>query len=115
MEQTWVNVLASALVVAAVTGLGYRFYRWRNNGPIGDVWGQTFLALVLAGLAVAVVQEIAWARWAAVAFGASFAIVVMPLWVLAVLIPLPPGPVDVAFTATYWLLLATIVVAGVAA
>ncbi len=35
----------------------------------------------------------------------------MPVWVLAVLIPLPPGPIDYAFTGAYW---ATLIVIGVA-
>jgi hypothetical protein len=37
---------------------------------------------------------------------------VMPIWTLAVLIPLPPERLDYAFTALYWV---TLVMTGVAA
>jgi hypothetical protein len=38
----------------------------------------------------------------------------MPVWVLAVLIPLRPGWVDYAFTTIYWLALGVIVAAVLA-
>lgn len=115
MDATWQVVLAGALVATGILGLGYRLYRWRKKGPIGDVWGQGVLAVVLAGVAAAVIRDVTWARVVAVGFGGAFAIVVMPLWVLAVLIPLRPGRVDIAFTAIYWVLLLVIVAAGIAA
>jgi len=108
ISDTGQTVLMVALALNAVLGFGYRVYRLAKGGPLADVTGQAILGLLLAGLAVAVSLEAGWARWAALAYALLFGLVVMPLWVLAVLIPLPPERIDYAFTATYWLTLITI-------
>ncbi len=101
-----------ALALNAVLGFGYRVYRLANGGPLADVTGQAILGLLLAGLAVAVALGAGWARWTALGYALLFGVVVMPLWVLAVLIPLPPRRADYAFTATYWLALITIAISA---
>lgn len=108
----WRTILIATLCISAVIGFGYRFYRYRKGGPLGDVWGQAVLAMVLFSLAAALFLGADWARWPALLIAVLFAFVVMPLWVLAVLIPLPPGRIDYAFTVVYWL---TLIVMGVAA
>nr|MBA3430594.1 hypothetical protein [Actinomycetota bacterium] len=55
-----------------------------------------------------------WPRWPALIYGVVFAIVVMPVWTLAVLIPLPPSRADYAFTAVYWVVLIVVVIAAIA-
>jgi hypothetical protein len=111
----WTGVLVAGLTTNALVGFTYRLYRYARGGPLGDVVGQAILGVLLGGLALAVAAGASWARWLALAYGLLFGLVVMPLWVLAVLIPLPPGPVDRAFTALYWLVLGSIVVAALAA
>lgn len=111
----WTGVLIAGLATNAVLGLAYRLYRYTRGGPLGDVAGQAILGVLLAALAAALAGGATWARWLALGYGLLFGVVVMPLWVLAVLIPLPPGPLDRAFTAAYWLLLGVIVVAALAA
>lgn len=108
----WRTLLVVALLTNAVTGFGYRFYRFRKGGPIGDVWGQAVLALLLGALAVAAGLGAGWPRWPALAYAGLFGLVVMPIWTLAVLIPLPPGGIDYAFTGLYW---GTLLVIGTAA
>ena len=108
----WRNVLVGALLLNASAGFSYRFYRYRKGGPLGDVWGQAVLGALLVGLALALASGSQWPRWAALSYAALFAFVVMPIWTLAVLIPLPPGRLDYAFTALYWL---TLLVIGAAA
>ncbi len=107
------TVLMVALALNAVLGFGYRVYRLARGGPLADVTGQAILGLLLAGLAVAVSLEAGWARWAALAYALLFGLVAMPLWVLAVLIPLPPGRTDYAFTASYWLALIAIAISSI--
>lgn len=107
---TWGAILAGALGVNAATGFGYRVYRLAAGGPLGDVIGQAILGALLAVLAVATAMDAGWARWAALIYALLFGVAVMPVWVLAVLIPLRPGRLDYAFTATYWLALGVIVV-----
>src|SRR3712207_5294247 len=109
----WETTLTTALVTNAAIGLGYRVYRYRKGGPIGDVWGQAVLAVLLVGLAVAIAAGAAGLRWVALGYAALFAFVVMPVWVLGVLLPLPPRAVDYAFTVTYWLLLLVIGVGAI--
>ena len=104
--------LVAALGFNAALGFGYRVYRLTKGGPLGDVTGQAVLGLFLAGVAVAVATEQSWGRWAALIYGVLFALVVMPVWTLAVLLPLPPGRVDYGFTVLYWLALFAIVVAA---
>lgn len=108
----WRTILIAALCLSAVTGFSYRLYRYRRGGPLGDVWGQAVLALLLLGLAGALLAGGDWARWPALVYAVLFAVVVMPLWTLAVLIPLEPGRIDYAFTALYWI---TLVVIGAGA
>ena len=108
---TWQLILAGALGVNAATGFGYRVYRLAAGGPLGDVIGQAILGALLALLAVAAAIGAGWAQWAALIYALLFGVAVMPLWVLAVLIPLRPGWIDYAFTATYWTGLAVIVAA----
>ncbi len=98
----WRYVLVTALAVNALAGFGYRLYRYRKGGPIGDVWGQAILGLLLAALAAATALGAGWPRWPALVYAALFAFVVMPIWTLGVLIPLPPRRLDYAFTALYW-------------
>jgi hypothetical protein len=110
----WQIVLIVGLAVNAATGFAYRVYRLTKGGPTSDVIGQAVLGVLLTAFAIAVALEAGWARWAALTYGLVFGVVVMPIWVLAVLIPLRPGKVDYAFTAIYWALLATTVVAAIA-
>ena len=110
----WRVVLATALGANAALGLGYRIYRLGKGGPIADVWGQAVLGGVLALVAVSVGLGVTWPRWIALGYAVLFALVAMPVWVLGVLLPLPPGALDYAFTVVYWLLLIVIAVAAVA-
>ena len=115
MATFWQTVLVFALAFNAVLGFGYRVYRLSKGGPMGDVTGQAVLGLLLGALAVAVASDAGWARWGALIYGLLFGLIVMPVWVLAVLLPLPPRAIDYAFTAAYWVGLALIVVAAIAA
>jgi hypothetical protein len=108
----WRVLLVGGLALNGVAGFGYRLLRYRRGGPLGDVWGQAVLGVLLISLAVATALGAEWPRWPALGYAVLFALVVMPIWTLAVLIPLPPGRVDYAFTAVYW---ATLVAIGVAA
>lgn len=108
----WRTILVAALAISALSGFSYRVYRFRKGGPIGDVLGQAALAVLLLILGAVLLAGGDWARWPALVYAVLFAFVVMPIWTLAVLIPLPPGRLDYAFTALYW---ATLVVIGVAA
>jgi hypothetical protein len=114
-SNAWANVLATALALNAALGFGYRVYRLTKRGPMGDVIGQAILGVLLGGLAIAVATGVGWARWAALIYGLLFGVAVMPLWVLAVLIPSEPRAPDYLFTALYWLALGVIIVAAVAA
>jgi hypothetical protein len=111
----WRWVLVTALAVNAALGFGYRLFRLTKGGPIGDVIGQAVLGVVLIAIALAVALEVGWVRWVAFAYALAFGLVVMPIWVLAVLLPLPPRPLDYTFTVAYWLGLGVIAVAAVAA
>lgn len=113
-SDTWRNVLVAALLVNAAAGLGYRVYRLRKGGPKSDVIGQAILGVLLCGLAAALAAGAGWPRWGALVYGLLFGVIVMPIWVLAVLIPLRPRAIDYAFTGIYWAMLALIVVAAFA-
>lgn len=113
-SDTWRAVLVGALLVNAAAGVGYRVYRLGKGGPRSDVVGQAILGVLLAGLAAALAAGAGWPRWGALGYALLFGVVVMPVWVLAVLIPLRPAAVDYVFTAVYWLLLATVAVAAIA-
>lgn len=110
----WQLTLAVALGLNAAVGFGYRVYRLAKGGPMADVVGQAILGLVLVGLALATAAGAGWPRWGALIYALLFGVAVMPLWVLAVLIPLRPGKVDYAFTALYWGCLIAIAIAAVA-
>ena len=113
-SDAWRIVLVSALAFNAVIGFGYRVFRLSKGGPLGDVLGQGILAVLLGGLAVGAGGGEGWARWSALVYALLFGVAVMPIWVLAVLIPLRPGGIDYAFTAAYWVVLGLIAVAAIA-
>ena len=106
------TALIVLLVLNASLGLGYRIFRLSKGGPMGDVVGQALLGALLVGAAVGVAAEWDLARWFAIAYAALFALVVMPLWTLAVLVPMRPCRVDLAFTLGYWAVLVGIFVAA---
>jgi hypothetical protein len=110
---TWKIVLVVALGLNAALGLGYRIFRLTKGGPMADVVGQAILGVLLAGLGIGVAGGHPWARWGALAYGLLFGLVVMPVWTLAVLLPLPPRAADYAFTAVYWTTLIVIVLAAI--
>ena len=109
---TWQAALVAALVVNAALGFGYRVLRLTKGGPMADVAGQALLGAVLVALAAGAAAGSSWARWGALAYALLFGLVVMPVWTLAVLIPLRPGASDYAFTAVYWTMLVVIVIAA---
>lgn len=111
---TWEAALVAALVVNAALGFGYRVFRLTKGGPLADVAGQALLGVVLVVLAAGAATGASWARWGALAYALLFALVVMPVWTLAVLIPQRPGPLDVGFAVTYWAALAVAAVAALA-
>lgn len=114
MNETWQALLVASLGCNAALGFGYRLYRMNRGGARADVYGQALLGVILAGLAFALGLGAAWPRWIALGYGLLFGIVVMPIWVLAVMIPSRPGPVDYAFTATYWAVLFVIAAGALA-
>ncbi|MPZ90691.1 MAG: hypothetical protein GEU68_03515 [Actinobacteria bacterium] len=109
MNEGWQFVTVSALVVNALLGFGYRLYRLPRGGTRADVNGQALLGVILIAMAVALGFGAGWPRWPALVYGLLFGIVVMPIWVLAVLIPGSPGRPDYIFTALYWIVLFLIV------
>lgn len=109
---TWEAVLVASLVINAALAFGYRVFRLSKGGPMADVIGQAVLAVMLLGFAIGVGAGIGWMRWPALAYAALFALVVMPIWTLAILIPMEPRSPDYAFTATYW---GSLILIGVAA
>jgi hypothetical protein len=108
-------VLVVTLAANAALVFGYRVYRLAGGGPLADAIGGAVLAALLGLTAIGVAAGIEWVRWVALAYGLLFGIAIMPVWVLGVLIPLRPGPIDYAFTALYWSSLGVIVVTAVAA
>ena len=109
----WQTVLVIGLVLNAALGLGYRVYRLSKGGPMADVVGQAILAALLVALAVGVAGDHSWARWGALVYAVLFGLIVMPVWTLAVLLPLPPRPPDYAFTGVYWATLIAIALAAI--
>ena len=114
-SDAWQLTLAILLGMNAVIGFGYRVFRLTKGGPVSDVIGQAVLGVILVGLAVAAAAGAGWPRWAALIYALLFGVAVMPVWVLAVLIPLQPRWIDYAFTGVYWVGLASIAVAAIAA
>jgi hypothetical protein len=109
-----VALLSGALALNAVLGFGYRVFRLTRGGPMGDVIGQGMLGALLVGLALGIASGATALRWAALAYAVVFGVLVMPLWTIAVLIPMRPGRVDAGFTTLYWVTLAVIAVAALA-
>ena len=112
-SDAWQLTLALALGFNAAVGFGYRVFRLTKGGPTSDVIGQAVLGVLLIGLAVATAAGAGWPRWAALIYALLFGVAVMPVWVLAVLIPSDPKKIDYAFTVTYWAGLATIALAAI--
>ena len=113
-DNAWTTLLIVGLAFNAALGLGYRAYRLGKGGPRADVIGQAILGVLLLALAVALGLGAGWPRWVALGYGLVFGVLVMPVWVLAVLIPLPPRGLDYAFTGIYWVTLGVVVVAALA-
>lgn len=110
----WRYLLVGGLALNAVTGFGYRVYRLTKGGPMPDVWGQAVLGVFLALLAVLIGFGADWARWLALAYAAIYAFVGMPVWILGVLLPLPPRAIDYAYAVVYSAVLIVIAVAAIA-
>jgi hypothetical protein len=113
-SDAWQITLVLLLGANAVVGFGYRVFRLTKGGPLSDVIGQAILGVILIALALATATGAGWPRWVALIYALLFGVAVMPVWVLAVLIPLQPRWVDYAFTAVYWVALAGIAVAAIA-
>lgn len=109
---TWTTVLAGTLLVNAALAFGYRVYRLSKGGPMGDVIGQAALASLLVAIALGLATGATWLRWFALGYAVLFGILVMPVWTLAILVPMDPRPIDYGFTAAYW---GSLVLIGVAA
>jgi hypothetical protein len=114
MKESWQVVTIVALLFNALLGFGYRLYRLKRGGSRADVNGQALLGVILVVLAVALMLGEGWPRWPALVYGLLFGVVVMPIWVLAVLIPGSPGRLDYTFTAVYWIVLFVIVAGALA-
>jgi hypothetical protein len=113
-RMVWRTILVIALAMNAALGFGYRVYRLSKGGPMADVWGQALLGVLLGVDATFVTMDAGWARWVALGYGLVFGLAVLPVWVLGVLIPMPPRLPDYAFTGIYWFALLVVVVAAVA-
>lgn len=111
----WGAILVGALVVNAALAFGYRVFRLTRGGPMADVVGQGILATLLLATALGYAAGADWLRWIAVIYAAVFGAIVMPIWTLAILIPMEPRPVDYGFAVTYWGSLVLVAVAGVIA
>jgi hypothetical protein len=111
----WDSVLVAIVVANGVLAFAYRVWRLTQGGPTYDAIGGAILALLLGAIAVGFAAGAGWLRWVALVYAVVFALVVMPVWTLAVLIPMRPGPIDVGFTAVYWATLLLIGIAAVAA
>jgi hypothetical protein len=114
-SDAWQMTLATLLGLNAVIGFGYRVYRLTKGGPLSDVIGQAILGFLLVGLSIATAVGAGWPHWVALVYALLFGLAVMPVWVLAVLIPLQPRSLDYAFTAVYWVVLGGIAIAAIAA
>ena len=109
------TVLVVTLAANGALVFGYRIYRLARGGPLADAVGGAALAAALAVIAIAIAAGVEWVRYVALGYGLTFGLAAMPVWVLGVLIPMRPGPLDYAFTILYWSSLAVIVVAAIVA
>jgi hypothetical protein len=109
---SWDSILVASLTTNAIVLFAYRVWRLTRGGPTYDVVGGAIVAAGLGSIAAGHAAGAEWLRWAALAYAALFGLVVMPIWTLAVLIPMRPGPVDLSFTAVYWISLPLIAVAA---
>jgi len=107
--------LVISLAANGVLALGYRLYRFTKGGPLADALGGGAIAILLGVLGLFIALGAGWPRWPALAYALLFALVVMPIWTLSVLIPLPPRAPDYAFAGLYWATLVAIAVAAIAA
>jgi hypothetical protein len=107
--------LVGTLAANAALVFGYRIYRLSRGGPLADAIGGAVLAAALGITAIGVAAGVDWMEYVALVYGLLFAAVVMPVWVLGVLIPMRPGPIDWAFTVVYWASLVVIAVMALAA
>jgi hypothetical protein len=109
------SILIVLLALNGAVVFGYRVYRLTKGGPMADALGAAILAAIVAVLAIAVAAEAGWGRWGALFYSALFGLAVMPVWTLAVLIPMRPRLPDYVFTAVYWASLLGIAGAAVVA
>lgn len=108
--------LVWVLLTLAALGFAYRLYRYlAKDGPLDDVLGGGLLGGILIAIAILVASDVGFGRWAALIYGIAFELIVMPFWVLAVMIPSRPKPLDITFTVLYDLLLAATIVLAIAA
>jgi hypothetical protein len=109
------SILVVLLALNGVVVFGYRIYRLTRGGPMADAIGGAILAVIVSVLAIGVAADLSWGRWGALVYAGLFGLAVMPVWTLAVLIPLRPGPPDYLFTAVYWATLLGVAIAAIAA
>ena len=114
LADPWQAILGFTLIANGMLLAAYRFWRYTKGGPKPDAIGGAVLGLIAIALGTLVLFDVSWARWPALVYGSLFALVVMPIWTLAVLIPLPPGPLDYAFAGLYEASLLVIVVSAIA-
>ena len=115
LASPWQGILVATLVVNGLSLAAYRSYRFTKGGPRADAIGGAVLGALLVLLAALVLNDVSWARWIALVYAVFFALVVMPIWTLAVLIPLPPGPLDYTFAVLYEATLIGIAISAIAA
>ncbi len=108
------TTLVFALSVNGLLALGYRLYRFTKGGPIADAIGGAAIAVLLGVLGAFIAAGAGWPRWPALVYALLFALVVMPIWTLSVLIPLPPRAPDYAFAGLYWVTLLAIAAGAIA-
>lgn len=112
---SWDSILVATVVANGVLAFAYRVWRLTKGGPIYDVIGGAIVALALGAIGAGYAAGAGWMRWVALVYAALFALVVMPVWTLAVLIPMRPRAPDLTFTSIYWATLVLIAVAALAA
>jgi hypothetical protein len=115
LASPWQGILVATLVTNGLALAVYRSYRFTKGGPRADAVGGAVLGALLVLLAALVLNDASWARWVALGYALFFAVIVTPIWTLAVLIPLPPGRLDYAFAVLYEGTLIAIALAALAA